>query len=148
MNIKMVKKDVYKYNGVEYDTLDDAENATHRYELFEDIYNKYRAKDYFDTEIVIKNNIEIRDRGNYDKEKYNDEYIRREINEIEKRKVYNKVFMPLFEAIVNKNKEELTKRLRYDQKFSCEVFSVVTDIKINGFSNRKIKEVIYKYCWR
>ena len=114
-------------------------------EYFDKIYDKYRRIDYFNTEVVIKNNIEIRDSGNYDKTKYNDEYITNSINEIEKRRIYNKVFMPLYNAITNKDRESLLKRLYYDQKFSLEVFSDITGIKIKKASNKKIKKVVEKY---
>ena len=113
--------------------------------VFNEVWNEFLKKDYFNTEVAIKNEIERRDKGKEQGQnvsQYTDEFIREFVIEKDRNNIYERVFKPLDTAIETNDIEELKKRLRYDQKFTIALYSRLTGNDITKFTNKKIKDFI------
>ena len=102
--------------------------------LFDKIYKKYRAKNYFDLDDVIKNKTEelkrFKKKGDKNALKYNEDDVKNYLEEENYKRNYEYTYKPIVNAIKNNDKELLKNRVRYNQKFSKEIFETYIGNKL------------------
>lgn len=102
--------------------------------LFDKIYKKYRAKNYFGLDDRIKNKIKelksFQRKGDKNALKYNEDDVKNYFEEENYKRSYENTYKPLVNAIKNKDKDFLKNRVRYNQKFTKEIFEKYTGNKL------------------
>lgn len=102
--------------------------------LFDKIYKKYRAKNYFGLDDRIKNKTEelksFQRKGDKNALKYNEDDVKNYLEEQNYKRTYVYTYKPLINAIKNNDKDFLKNRVRYNEKFTKEIFETYTDNKL------------------
>ena len=111
-------------------------------EIFESLYKKYRNKDYFYTneriEIQIRNWENFVKNGDENAKKYTKEDIKIFTENVAKEEAFY-TFNMIKKAIENNDKQFLKTRIRYDQKFSKDIFEHLTGEKLPNTNSEIIK---------
>lgn len=102
--------------------------------LFNKIYKKYRAKNYFGLDDRIKNKIEelksFQRKGDKNALKCNVDDLKNYFEEENYKRSYVYIYKPLVNAIKNNDNDFLKNRVRYNQKFTKEIFETYTGNKL------------------
>lgn len=107
----------------------------------------YQNKDYFYTKNAIQMQIRNRDLaikgGQVDAKKYTDEIIEHYVKRNERNLSYNNTFKPLYKAVKDKDLNYLVSVVRYDQKMTKELFTMITGYKLPN-TNKAIRLILNK----
>ncbi len=112
------------------------------------LIQEYQDKNYFYTKEAIQTQLNNRDlaisKGQTDAKKYTDEIIAYYVKRSERNRSYNNTFKKMYEAMQQKNLLYLKSVLRYDQKLTKEIFTIITGVKLPN-TNKEIATVLETY---
>jgi hypothetical protein len=111
-------------------------------DVFVKIYNKYNDKNYFglkeQTSNALRNWQNALDKGDEHAKKYTKEDVIRIVKENNIADSYNGTYLRLKRAIKTSDKKYLKTRVRYDQKFTKELYEALTGNKLPN-TNKEIE---------